>query len=111
MITSANPEGLSGLTYDPRKLAFVADGMEIRNPFLSDCGRYAVDPREAYGFEVEEGRGWRRDQEEGGYLLLTNATGDAAPTLEAPGEAMISFVDTQGMCQAQCLIEEVPFEV
>lgn len=38
--------------YDPTLLAFVHEDMEIRNPYLSTCGRLLVNPVEAYGFTV-----------------------------------------------------------
>jgi hypothetical protein len=33
---------------------FEFNGVWIENPYLSECGRFEVDPKEYYGIDVEE---------------------------------------------------------
>ena len=33
---------------------FEYEGIWIENPYLSECGRFEVDPKEYYGIDVEE---------------------------------------------------------
>jgi len=33
---------------------FEFEGIWITNPYLSECGRFEVDPKEYYGIEIEE---------------------------------------------------------
>lgn len=38
---------------DRGRIAAVVDDMEIVDPWLSECGRFEVDPRDAYGMSLE----------------------------------------------------------
>jgi len=33
---------------------FEFNGVWIENPYLSECGRFEVDPKEYYGVEIDE---------------------------------------------------------
>lgn len=78
--------------YSADMLAFVHQDMQIRNPFLSDCGRFTVDPKE-YGFdEYHTGGGCmalRKMLPCGEYLLLTDADGCNIPLAEEWQEALL----------------------
>jgi hypothetical protein len=76
-------------------LYFVLDGMEIRNPTLSECGRFAVLPSE-YGFVLQANGAWQ--------LPL----GD--DVLELMGTTYRRISST-GTFLAQADLSEIPFNV
>lgn len=79
---------------------FIYEGIEIKNPTLSSCGRFNVDPIEAYGFyEVETGGGntaLQLDTSDGGFIWLTD--NDLSHILpKATGEPLaMGFFDREG---------------
>ena len=58
-------------------------GHAIHNPTMSECGRFAVSPKE-YGFSIYHTGGgctaWRLDLPDRRYLLLTDSEGGAGST-------------------------------
>jgi len=79
-------------------ITFIHHDMAIHNPFLSDCGRLFVDPREAYGFEEYHTGGGcmalRLQQPEGRYILLTDKDGCRIP--DHWEDALIGLYDKDG---------------
>lgn len=79
-------------------LAFPHDGTHVQNPFLSECSRFAVDPRQ-YGFkEWETGGGCVAlvKEIEGGHTLwLTDESGDGFPDLQDTDSAMYGRYDEE----------------
>lgn len=71
--------------YSDELMSFTHGEMQIRNPMLSECGRFKVDPR-IYGFESYETGGCNaalyKELEGGRYMLLTSGCG-----LELPAAA------------------------
>lgn len=71
--------------YTADLLAFTHLDMQIRNPMLSECGRFNVEPK-YYGFdEFHTGGGCmalRKMLPCGEYLLLTDADGSDIPQAE-----------------------------
>lgn len=68
VLTDASGEHVPA-PYDPALLAFIHEGTEIRNPYVSPDGRTLVNPVEAYGFvEYHTGGGCMS-------LMLTHTDG------------------------------------
>lgn len=99
------------VAYDPELLSFEHEGMEIRNPFLSDCGRFAVDPVEAYGFtESWTGGGCKaldKALPDGGFIRLTDESGMHIPDESDGDDALIGRFNAQGEQVACCSLGEV----
>ncbi len=98
--------------YDPSVLAFVHKDMEIRNPYISDCGRFDLDPVKDYGFEaVDTGGGCKAltkvVADDGSYLCITDSSGIAIP--ESADGAVIGRFDADGVQVAYCPLSEVPY--
>lgn len=98
--------------YDPALLAFVHEGVEIRNPYLSPGGRFEVDPVLAYGFkEVWTGGDCKALDlalPDGSVLRLTDEDGLRIPE---PGEwegAIIGRLSSDHEEIAWCVLGEVP---
>ena len=45
---------MSSTTPGPCHWSFEHNGVWIENPYLSECGRFEVDPKEYYGIDVDE---------------------------------------------------------
>jgi hypothetical protein len=97
-------------SYDKNLLAFSDDGEEIRDPFLSPCGRFQVDPRQ-YGFaEWATGGGCkalRRELDGGHYLLLTDESGLDLPDPGDASSALLGRYDENGEELLVCRIADV----
>lgn len=98
--------------YDPALLAFLHEGVEIRNPYLSPCGRFEVDPVLVYGFEEVWTGGDCKALDlvlpDGSVLRLTNEDGLSIPE---PGEwesAIIGRLNGDHEDIAWCVLGEVP---
>lgn len=102
------------------KIPYVADlmsfehgGMNIRNPMMSECGRFGVDPKE-YGFEVYHTGGGcmalRKDLDNGDYFLLTDDSGSAIPTAEEWATAIYGRYTGGGTPYATINLVDVPYE-
>lgn len=68
--------------YDEALMTFVHEGTAIRDPFLSECGRFYTNPT-YYGFEIYHTGGgcmaYRKVLEDGRYFLLTTSDGCHLP--------------------------------
>lgn len=96
--------------YSDALMSFIHNDMQIRNPLLSECGRFAVDPKE-YGFE-----GWhmgggsiglRKELEGGRYMLLTDSDGLDLP--DSTGEDLLGLYSKDGEPIAIIRIKDIPF--
>lgn len=106
-----NDDGLEyEADYDPNVLAFVFEDMEIRNPFLSECGRFSVDPG-YYGFKaVGTGGGCEalvKGLENGHYLMLSDEDGINIPDSKDISEALIGRYNEKGEMIAICAMKDV----
>lgn len=102
-----------GAPYDPKLLAFSFEGDEIRNPFLSPCGRFSVDPIQTYGFELAfTGGGCTalvKPLEDGTYIYLTDSSGCYAPDQnDDPEEVLIGRLDQNHEQLAISSIKDIP---
>ncbi|TKD46409.1 hypothetical protein [Azotobacter chroococcum] len=98
--------------YDPALLAFFHQGVEIRNPYLSPCGGYEVDPVAAYGFEEVWTGGDCRALDltlpDGCVLRLTNEDGLRTPDPDEWENAIIGRLSSDHDEIAWCVLGEVP---
>lgn len=97
VVTMTLPSGMTiKVPYVSDALAFEHEGMSIRNPFLSDCGRFSVDP-EYYGFKPHHTGGGcmalRKDRPDGKYYLLTDSGGSEIPTAEEADDALLGLYE------------------
>lgn len=102
------------------KIPYVADlmsfehgGMNIRNPMMSDCGRFGVDPKE-YGF-VEYTTGGSnmalmKQLDNGDYLLLTDDSGTDIPVAEEWATAILGRYTGGGTPYATIALLDIPYE-
>ncbi len=99
--------------YDPALMAFVHEGYEIRNPFLSECGRFAVDPELAYGFFAHHTGGGCmalvKQLEDGRQIWLTDEGGSAIPEAHEADTALLG-VFIEGDQIAYITVSEIPME-
>lgn len=98
--------------YEPELLTFIHDDeCEIRNPFLSECGRFDADPVKDYGFtESWTGGGCKALDKllpDGGFIRLTDEDGSGLPDPEDVGSALIGRFNAEGEQLACCSISEV----
>jgi len=101
---------VSERAYSPDLLAFEHEGRLVRNPYLSGCGRFAVDPEVHYGFRsvrTPNGFALEREHPEGGRLLLMTVDGCAIPDIELWPEACILREDGRGST-ALSLLSDIP---
>ncbi|WP_455233431.1 hypothetical protein [Geopseudomonas aromaticivorans] len=114
MLQMVSPGELARHPYDPALLAFEHQGRLVANPFLSACGRYAVDPA-IYGFTlVSTGGGCSAmvlELADGGSIWLTDETGALAPDVELWHEASISRFDAEGRQLVWAHLRDVPLTV
>ncbi|WP_349618162.1 hypothetical protein [Azotobacter salinestris] len=98
--------------YDPALLAFQHEGVEIRNPSLSPCGCFEVDPVAAYGFEEVWTGGDCRALDltlpDGSVLRLTNEDGLCIPDSDEWESAIIGRLSSDYAEIAWCVLGEVP---
>lgn len=89
--------------YSDELMSFTHGEMQIRNPLLSECGRFAVDPKD-YGFG-----GWptgggcvalRKELESGRYMLLTCSDG---------GDDLLGLYSGEGEPLAIIRVGDIPF--
>lgn len=96
--------------YEPALLAFIHEGTEIRNPYISPDGRTLVSPL-IYGFvEYHTGGGCMalmRPHTEGRFLYLTQ-DGIYIADPQDWRECVISLVDEEGNDLAYCDLAAVP---
>lgn len=82
------------------KKGFIFQGVEINNPTLSSCGRFIMDPKEAYGFyPYATGGGCyalQLDVEDGGYIWLTDFEGTQQPPIELGQPFLMGFFNKDG---------------
>lgn len=92
-------------------MSFTHGEMQIRNPMLSACGRFAADPKD-YGFE-----GWasgggcvalRKELDNGRYLLLTHSDGIDLP--DATSDDLLGLYTQDGDPLALIRVGDIPFE-
>lgn len=92
-------------------MSFTHGEMQIRNPMLSECGRFAADPKD-YGFE-----GWasgggcvvlRKELESGRYMLLTCSDGIDLP--DATSDDLLGLYTQDGDPLALIRVGDIPFE-
>lgn len=79
---------------------FVFNGVEINNPTLSSCGRFRVDPIEAYGFYIYGTGGGctalQLDTSDGGYIWLTDMGQSHELPINNSEPFMMGFYDKEG---------------
>lgn len=94
--------------YDAELLSFVSDDMQIRDPFISECGRFTLDPVKDYGFaHMNTGGGCLAlvlELPEGEYLMLTATDGISLPTAK---DWLIARYDAHDDMVASCKGTEV----
>jgi hypothetical protein len=94
--------------YDAELLSFVCDGMQIRDPFISDCGRFESDPVKDYGFaHLDTGGGCQAlvlKLPGGDSLMLTATDGISLPTAK---DWMIARYNAEEDMMASCKGAEV----
>jgi len=99
--------------YDPALMAFIHEGFEIRNPFLSECGRFAVDPELAYGFFAHHTGGGCmalvKQLEDGRQIWLTDEGGSEIPEAHETDTAILG-VFIEGDQIAYITVSEIPME-
>ena len=99
--------------YDASLLAFVFEECEIRNPYLSECGRFTVDPIEAYGFKPHHTGGGCmalvKVLEDGRQIWITDVGGSAIPEADEIDEAILG-VFVGGEQLAYITLSEIPME-
>jgi hypothetical protein len=97
--------------YDPALLAFIHEGTEIRNPYVSPDGRTLVNPVSAYGFvEYHTGGGCMalmRPHTEGRVIFLTQ-DGIYIADPQDWRECLIALCDAEGNDIAYCDLADVP---
>lgn len=83
------------MAYDPEVLAFSHEGFEIRNPYLSECGRFSVDPELAYGFVPSHTGGGCmalvKDIGDNKSIWLTDESGTHIPYLDETDSALLGL--------------------
>lgn len=96
--------------YSPCKLAFIFEDDEIRNPMISPCGRFAVDPT-IYGFVLAavgpNDRVLVLELSDGQSLWLTDKTMKSPPNPQRPEDAVLSLIGRNGARLAHTTIGEV----
>jgi len=101
--------------YDPDLLEFEFEGMGIRNPFISDCGRFDSHPLKDYPFQVVEKNGvavaWSLTLPDGRQLALTDSEQRQPPVEGQFDTALLTLQDADGKSVASCAIKDIPFEV
>jgi hypothetical protein len=99
--------------YLKEMLAFVHLDMEIRNPMMSECGRFGVDPK-YYGFdEYHTGGGCmalRKMLPCGEYLLLTDSDGTNIPLAEEWATALYGRYYRDGSPAIMITLLDVPMD-
>lgn len=79
---------------------FVFEGVEIKNPTLSSCGRFRVDPIGVYGFHVYQTGGGctalHLDTSDGGYIWLTDGEVSHELAKETGEPFVMGFYDKEG---------------
>jgi hypothetical protein len=99
--------------YDSSLLAFVFEGCMIRNPYLSKCGRFQVEPIEAYGFQPHHTGGGCmaliKTLDDGRQIWITDDGGSAIPEADEIDEAVLGvFVDGEQL--AYITMRDIPME-
>lgn len=108
-----NEDGLfDEVEYEPELLAFEHEGTEIRNPMLSECGRFTVDPCEAYGFELHHSGGGCmalvKELSNGDSLWLTDESGSDVPDEDDPSTNIIGRFNKDGEQVAFITMGDLP---
>lgn len=111
MVQTDTAGAITHAPYDPALLAFIHEGTEIRNPYVSPDGRTLVNPVLAYGFvEYHTGSGCMalmRPHTEGRVLFLVQ---DGAYIADPQDwrECIISVNDAEDNELAYCELAAVP---
>lgn len=94
-------------------MSFVHDDMQIRNPMLSPCGRFAADPKQ-YGFDVYHTGGGcmalRKMLPCGEYFMLTTSDGGHIPDPEDAETAILGRYYANGDPAAYITLSDIPLE-
>lgn len=106
-----NSDGTTNdVPYDPDVLAFVHEDFQIRDPMISECGRFKLDPIN-YGFTPYHTGGGcmalRRELENGDYLLLTDSDGSGIPTQEDAKTALLGRYTAEGVAVAVVALGDI----
>lgn len=86
--------------YDPKLLSFLYDGDEIRDPTLSPCGRFSVDPVVAYEFA--------KITDSLGQITLYGSVADGVLTITHEGQ-ILNRLDADRRLVCWILIKDIPF--
>lgn len=113
-MTMTLPSGTTlKVPYVPDLMSFVHEDMQIRNPMMSECGRFGVDPT-VYGFEVWNTGGGcmalRKDLPNGDYLLLTDEDGCRIPEAAEWATAILGRYTGGGTPYATITLVDVPMD-
>lgn len=95
--------------YNVELMSFEHGGMAIRNPFISECGRFSAEP-EYYGFSGwSAGGGCVALRKDFGsrYWLLTDASGMELP--DATSDDLLALYSKNGEPLAIIRIKDIPF--
>jgi len=114
VVTLYLPSGTTvKVPYVPDALTFEEGGMQIRNPFLSDCGRFEVSPKE-YGFvEYTTGGGnmaLMKQLPHGKYMLLTDEDGTSIPETSEWKTALLGVYNGNGEPIVSVCMGDVPMD-
>lgn len=96
--------------YDESVMSFVHEDYYINDPTLSECGRFTVDPAEAYGFAQstrEDGVPYLSRPLPDGELRLTGPLNQGLPESENPANCLIRVAAT-GEVLAYARIDQIP---
>lgn len=96
--------------YDETVMSFLHEDCYINDPTLSECGRFTVDPLEAYGFTQavdENGEPCLSRPLDAGELRLTGADGKGLPEQGSQSNTLIRL-DADGGIMASARISQIP---
>jgi hypothetical protein len=100
--------------YSAYLLAFSENGMEIRHPYMSECGRFDADPVADYGFEeVQTGGGCTalvKKTADGRELMLTDTSGCSTPDTDQTPVTGLLGLQIEGQTVAWLDLRDIPFE-
>lgn len=102
----------SVVPYDPARLSFEHEGVQITNPLWDTCYSERVDPAAYYGFEVHETGGGCRayvlELPDGDSLVLTGEDGSYLPDLSDDGTlAVLGRQDKEGYPRLEFQLDDL----
>lgn len=107
--TMTRPSG-EVVPYDESVMSFLHEDFYINDPTLSQCGRFTVDPIEAYGFTSstdENGDPCLSRPLHAGLMRLTGADGKGLPEPGSESNTLIRL-DAEGHIMASASMSQIP---